>query len=72
MKQNDKVLWFNSQLMKAHQYHSIALDEANHFSLSDKQQLGQVIACTELIDIEILQLLCGHLDLELLFDEENP
>ena len=72
MKQNDKILWFNSQLMKAHQYLSIALDKANHFPLSDKQQLGQVIACTELIDIEILQLLSGHLDLELLFDEDNP
>lgn len=57
--------------MKAHQFLSFALNRTSLFTHNEKRHFRQLIMNIELIDIENLQLLNGHIDLELLFEEED-
>ena len=71
MKQNTNIKYINCQLMKAHQFLSFALNRTSLFTHNEKRHFRQLIMNIELIDIENLQLLNGHIDLELLFEEED-
>lgn len=70
MKQSKYIKQYHEYLMKAHQYLSNAIESSKQYPVPDRQELHNIIMHTQLIDIEILQILSGNSDLELLYDEE--
>jgi len=72
-KMNDSKSYqiFMRHLLKAHQHIESALCEFKNLSTADKSQYRNMNFHASLIDMELLQLLNGHNDLDLIFDEEE-
>lgn len=70
MEQSKYIMQYKKCLMKAHQYLNKAIESSKQYPVSDRQELHNAIMHTQLIDIEIIQILSGYNDLELLYDEE--